>query len=174
MLLRRERDSVLCLLTLLERWSPFFPIIHHCICDAISWDSWPQLTRGTFQTLQHHTQHLKLGEEGRRGWSLYRSGYLCLFQSVMEPSFPGDGFPWEEVNEFLALLCSHMWLSPHLFNSTHEFSLCYLSNSLSHPTWGVSSGAELPAGVKPWHKAQHKSLQRDFQSYQAQMLLFLV
>ena len=100
----------------------------------------------------------KLGK--KKEWGDVQSDGVCLPKSplrVMEPCFPGDGCTpacrWEVGNEFLVLLCLHVWLLLYLLNCLYlnprVFSL--LLFRFSPPShWGGSERAAVWCLVAGW------------------------
>lgn len=125
--------------------------------------SWPQLTKGTFLTMWHQAQHTGLGGRRRKWGAVMRfvlpnhhyMGWSPAFLGIAQ-HLPAQGQQW--INYFF-LFHIYSQLLLYLLNCiyipTHKFSQFYPSNSLPHPAeWGVNEwlcGAELLAGVKPWH-----------------------
>lgn len=113
-----------------------------------------------FHTTEGHAQYIKLWEEGRRRYLERQclSSQVTITHDRILLSWRWPNIcPWEGVKQFLVLLCLSAWLLLCLLNCLHlnpKFSDFYPSDSLPHPTRGVSEQlceAELSFGIKPQH-----------------------
>lgn len=87
--------------------------VHKKLEEDTARDNWPQLTKGIFQTVLQHAQHIKMGEEGRGGMgqceSLHLSSQLTFThgRALLSWWWLNIACWYEVMNEFLALLCLH-------------------------------------------------------------------
>lgn len=77
---------------------------------GLNQDSWPQLTQGIFQAMQHHAQHIKLEVEEGRGTCLegqYLSPQVTMIcdGALLPWEYWASACLWEVVDELLVLLC---------------------------------------------------------------------
>jgi len=144
-------------------------------CQGLScfshWDSWFWLTKGIFHTLCCPTQQQKLWGSRRKGRDVWSYG-VCLPKELLhirEPCFPGDGWTsacwWEAVNEFLGLICLHMYFLLYLLNRLYLNPWVlrfYTSDCLKNPTAGEWAngcvGLSCILGLKHNYRTASKSL----------------
>ena len=111
-----------------------------------SWDSWPQLTKGIFQTMWRHAQHIKLGEEEGRGGTF----------RVMVFVFPSNRYVWWSLASWRWLntclpMGSSEWIPYFALLACTAFALP-IKLFLSQPTSFLTFTLLILSPIPPWRE----------------------